>query len=407
MDRTDEIRSSVQFLPLHFEGDSNGCGEFKRRCCRNNKCRFVNGYRNLSVKECLNRKNHILDVQPTRPFHKTFFNFKPILEHLNIEDNMLLEPYHTQMALRHYADFYFIDDLYHQSGEIIYHNLTRNGEKIAIDGLKFSANKEIYNVELSSCNIDLSKLFDGCWIMMNNHFLNFFIKQIMPHINNKINLLIQSNDDNTGTNIMELLNNDNVLKIGSYNWDIRHPKIIHMPIGLADWRLRPTKVFVPHADQLLLSKYAHKILPLEQRKHFKRICVNFHFNVDKYGGRKKCIHAINTNTELKDLCIFSKTRQTFEDYVKNVSEFGFCLSPRGNGIDCHRTWECLVLGVIPIVKTSTIDDVFKDLPVIIVNNWNEITPNLLDNFIKTGIHNTNYKYRLTQDYWSKLIRNNL
>ena len=38
--------------------------------------------------------------------------------------------------------------------------------------------------------------------------------------------------------------------------------------------------------------------------------------------------------------------------MSELSSYKFALSPEGNGIDCHRTWECLYLGVIPIVKKS-------------------------------------------------------
>ena len=33
-------------------------------------------------------------------------------------------------------------------------------------------------------------------------------------------------------------------------------------------------------------------------------------------------------------------------------DFAFVLCPHGGGLDCHRNWEALCLGCIPIVKTS-------------------------------------------------------
>ena len=38
--------------------------------------------------------------------------------------------------------------------------------------------------------------------------------------------------------------------------------------------------------------------------------------------------------------------------------FVFGLSPRGNGVDCHRTWEMLYFGMIPVMLRSTIDQLF-------------------------------------------------
>jgi hypothetical protein len=55
--------------------------------------------------------------------------------------------------------------------------------------------------------------------------------------------------------------------------------------------------------------------------------------------------------------------------------FGFVISPHGNGLDCHRTWEALILNSAPIVKTSPLDRLYTALgmPVVIVNDWSEVT----------------------------------
>ena len=55
----------------------------------------------------------------------------------------------------------------------------------------------------------------------------------------------------------------------------------------------------------------------------------------------------------------------------------FCLSPHGNGLDCHRTWEAIALGCIPVVKTSPLDRLFSGLPVLIVNSWSDLNESLL------------------------------
>jgi len=51
-------------------------------------------------------------------------------------------------------------------------------------------------------------------------------------------------------------------------------------------------------------------------------------------------------------------------------------------MDCHRTWEALCLGAIPILKAPDFRQMFEDLPVLIVNEWTEITRELLDNTLK-------------------------
>ena len=37
-----------------------------------------------------------------------------------------------------------------------------------------------------------------------------------------------------------------------------------------------------------------------------------------------------------------------ELYWRELSSSKFCISPPGNGIDCHRIWECIYLNTIPI-----------------------------------------------------------
>ncbi|MBB5754890.1 hypothetical protein [Prosthecomicrobium pneumaticum] len=50
----------------------------------------------------------------------------------------------------------------------------------------------------------------------------------------------------------------------------------------------------------------------------------------------------------------------------------FVVSPSGNGIDCHRTWEALALGAIAVVRRSSIDPLFEGLAVLVVDDWAEL-----------------------------------
>ena len=43
---------------------------------------------------------------------------------------------------------------------------------------------------------------------------------------------------------------------------------------------------------------------------------------------------------------------SYEEYLNDLQSHYFTLSPRGNGLDCHRTWEALYMDSIPIVSHS-------------------------------------------------------
>ena len=65
----------------------------------------------------------------------------------------------------------------------------------------------------------------------------------------------------------------------------------------------------------------------------------------------------------------------------------FVLSPRGNGLDCFRTWEALALGTIPIVKKSgPFDAIYEGLPVLLVSRWEEVTLELLEKTLQEWRH---------------------
>jgi putative cell wall-binding protein len=41
--------------------------------------------------------------------------------------------------------------------------------------------------------------------------------------------------------------------------------------------------------------------------------------------------------------------KTYIQYLRELSTYKFCLCIRGNGIDTHRFWESLYLGVVPVI----------------------------------------------------------
>ena len=44
------------------------------------------------------------------------------------------------------------------------------------------------------------------------------------------------------------------------------------------------------------------------------------------------------------------------EYLRTLGQHRFVLSPRGNGLDAHRTWEALMVGTIPICLMMAPDD---------------------------------------------------
>jgi hypothetical protein len=75
------------------------------------------------------------------------------------------------------------------------------------------------------------------------------------------------------------------------------------------------------------------------------------------------------------------------------------------GMDCHRTWEALCLGCIPIVKTSPLNSLYDGLPVLILNDWSDLTEELMQSTVLDFKERQSefQMEKLTLKYWVDLI----
>ena len=133
-------------------------------------------------------------------------------------------------------------------------------------------------------------------------------------------------------------------------------------------------------------------------------CYANHLSVEAYyrygSDRQKALEELPKNL-LHQETEFVKRLDTW----RNQTGFEFVLSPHGNGLDCHRTWEAICLGCIPIVRRSKMSDggLFDDLPVLIVEEWSDVTLKMLEETSrKFSRHFTPAK--LTMQYWVDRIR---
>lgn len=273
----------------------------------------------------------------------------------------------------------------------------------------------------SSCDNDkdyLHKLllimFNGMSIYVCSDLLKFFVNTILPKINKRFVLVSGDSDLCVPREILtqnetgRLLNSPYLIKWFLQNTQIQNcNKMIQMPIGLDyhtisnnpshDWKLE-NEGHLPGQQESILMNIRNKSKPLNERN--LKIYVNFSLTNDRFNDRKESLE--NINPDLMEINNnFTKRTENWEI----ITNYAFVLSPFGNGMDCHRTWESICLGSVPIVKAPNFKKLFEDLPVLIVNNWTDITEELL---IKT-IHefqDKKFNYdKLRLSYWVNKIRN--
>jgi hypothetical protein len=94
------------------------------------------------------------------------------------------------------------------------------------------------------------------------------------------------------------------------------------------------------------------------------------------------------------------------NYYAKIKQHTFTLSPPGNGLDCHRTWEILYCDRYPILKNiGRLKDLYKDLPVVFIDKYEELTEEFLKNK-QIEFNNKTFNYeKIKFNYWQKLIQN--
>jgi hypothetical protein len=192
-----------------------------------------------------------------------------------------------------------------------------------------------------------------------------------------------------------------------------HPKLTRIPIGLDYHSLRPSGNKFAWSQPERHSWGIKKMPKLQEEELFSiknsardRICkayANFQFLMTTRYGKIDRVEAMNTVP--KELVYYEPFKTTRDVCWKNMIKYTFVLSPQGNGIDCHRTWEALCLGCYPIVKTSGLDPLFDDLPVWIVKEWTDVTAENMKQK-ESEFNSKEFKLeKLTLKYWQQLIHN--
>lgn len=258
-------------------------------------------------------------------------------------------------------------------------------------------------------NYDFYNLIDNSIIYISTSAIPIFAKNILTSLLYKIILVSGDSDCTNPTDILsdeeftKFIESDKIIHWFSQNCIIKHPKITQIPIGL-DY----------HTMSIQDHSWGSKLSPLEQEKILTEVKTNskpfydrkikcygnFHFfTTSKFGqDRTDAIKNIPEN-----LIFYEPIKILRAETWQNQSEYAFVVSPHGNGLDCHRNWEALCLGCIPVVKTSHLDSLYEDLPVLILSEWSDLTQELLENTIQ-DFKNKQFKYyKLTLHYWMNKI----
>jgi len=236
--------------------------------------------------------------------------------------------------------------------------------------------------------------FDGAIIFCDSYYLFKLFEEIKDHENKYI--LISHLRDLAVTKSIFELKPKCIKKWFAQNADHQHPDIIPIPIGIENhvgtWK--GTLIDLAFWENYSLDDTYAKENPL-------------YINFGGAGSEYLSHHSRESWLSCLSNQGFPATdRLPSVDNLNEVKRHYACASPRGNGIDCHRTWEALYFNCVPIVPKHPMYDSF-DAPIFQVEDERLIDKefiSLLVSKYNNGEIQFNKKI-LNMDYWiSKILK---
>lgn len=208
---------------------------------------------------------------------------------------------------------------------------------------------------------------------------------------------------------------------------MHHPKIVPLPLGNKWQWITPSW----HAEDLRKSRMVStlKRYAADIEKNFRKEKPNLlHVSlsegtsdralfepwrklrreaVKNFKANFQKIPVVVVNFPINETCAHANkhSEQLFEweKFMATLTTYKFVLSPPGRGPDVHRTWEALLMGSIPVVQSGPLDFLYFDLPVLTVDTWDELTPDLLKSMHPVLLSRSYNFDKLFAPYWIQLI----
>lgn len=241
--------------------------------------------------------------------------------------------------------------------------------------------------EKGKAQIDLKVLRSNPIVFVESDLLDDYFKNVHPKIKHRYVLISHNSDENITEKYLKYIDK-NIHHWFAQNCNIIHDKVTPIPIGLEN---------LHHYNHGRIKNFNR----LEKLKIIKKNKLLYGFSVSTNPAERtealKYLEKLDYSRKIKG-------NLNAGDYLKYMQEFIAIASPPGNGFDCHRTWEALYLGVVPVVKESVFHEFFKscNLPIFTLKNWPDLEELTIKTFIDINKENSNME-ALYFDFWKEMI----
>jgi hypothetical protein len=231
-----------------------------------------------------------------------------------------------------------------------------------------------------------------------NNIVKYFFANILPRFKHPVVLITLETDGFTMQD--NYLKSDLLKHWFTWNKPCAHPKLSALPIALNYDRHVPilsaflSKKKEYNPTKLLLANFDVKTNPIRYTLLRKALADWKAFAVTNPYLKEDKFYVTNSIID-KRLGV----KVTNSGYYDMINDYKFILSPPGAGEDCHRTWEALYVGCIPIVRSSAINELYEGLPVLVIDSWEDISEEFLNQKWEEMLERKYDMSKLTPEYW--------
>jgi hypothetical protein len=186
--------------------------------------------------------------------------------------------------------------------------------------------------------------------------------------------------DDGGPNWQLLTTHPQILHWFCGNHDLTHPRVSTLPVGIVEGvegmqhvnistppvplQRRPIQFFVAHRVRSGIGQWETRV------------------NVTLMCRRQQRVHTPQHAMCVTPPSFLQRDRRkgiSQATYVKIAQYLSFVVCVNGGGLDpSPKAWEAIMLGTIPIIQHSTLDDAYSQLPVAFVGHWSTLFGSISD-----------------------------
>lgn len=177
------------------------------------------------------------------------------------------------------------------------------------------------------------------------------------------------------------------------NCQANHPKLHPIPLGIANSQYE-------HGSLDTLSRVSRLTIA---RTNICYAAFSCHTNVSERTSAKVSLE--QNGIPVIDTSIKS-SQMPYEVFLTHIRQSKTVACPTGNGTDCHRAWEALYLGAVPIVPAHAIWHHFSSLgvPLLIVDDYSVVSPGWIEKRLHGLSYDPSSLRPISQAYWNEQIR---